>query len=256
MAKYEDLTGQKFGRLTVLEPTEQKNKDGRRIWKCLCDCGNIKFTTCQNLKRGHCTSCGCKNKEQITALGKTNAKNLINKRFGKLIVIKKAENKLPYSNSIAWVCLCDCGNEIITTTSALNSGNTTSCGCFHKSEGEEIIKQILLKENIAFETESWREDLKSKKGKPLQFDFYLPDYNCYIEFDGEQHYKNNRYYSEEGYERDCQKNEYCITHNIKLYRIPYSEKNNMKKQEWSLKNLLDNKFLVKQIDHYNLQTDN
>ena len=53
MARYEDLTGKKFGRLTVLEPTEEKTKDGRRIWKCKCDCGNIKFTTCQNLKRGH-----------------------------------------------------------------------------------------------------------------------------------------------------------------------------------------------------------
>ena len=52
MPRFEDLTGQKFGRLTVLEPTENKTNDGRRIWKCLCECGNIKFTSCQNLKRG------------------------------------------------------------------------------------------------------------------------------------------------------------------------------------------------------------
>jgi len=34
MPRYEDLTGKIFGRLKVLEVTEKKNKDGRRMWKC------------------------------------------------------------------------------------------------------------------------------------------------------------------------------------------------------------------------------
>lgn len=252
MPKYEDLTGKKFGRLTVLSPTNEKTKDGRRIWKCICECGNIKFTSCQNLKRGHCTSCGCKNKEQITALGKSNALNLIGQRFGHLVIIERSSKKLTYSDGVAWVCQCDCGNQIITTTSQLNSGNTSSCGCYHKSEGEEIIKQILIRENIKFETEKQIIGLKSKKNKPLRFDFYLPEKNCYIEFDGEQHYKLNQFSSQESFERDCQKNEYCLNNQIPLYRIPYSEKQNMKKQKWCLNDLLNNKFLVKQINHYNL----
>jgi hypothetical protein len=78
MPRYENLTGQRFGRLVALEATENKTTDGRRIWKCLCDCGQIKLTSCQNLKRGHCTSCGCKNKEQITALGHANGLDLTN----------------------------------------------------------------------------------------------------------------------------------------------------------------------------------
>lgn len=252
MPRYEDLTGQKFGRLTVLEATDQKTKDGRRIWKCQCDCGNIKFTSNQNLKRGHCTSCGCKNKEQITALGHSHALDLTNKRFGKLTVIKKADKKLPYSDSIAWICKCDCGNEIITTTSALNSGNTNSCGCNHKSEGEELIKNILIKENVNFKIEKQINNLKSKNNIPLRFDFYLIDYNCYIEFDGEQHYKFGNYSSKESFERDCLKNRYCLEHNIKLYRIPYSEKQNIKKQDWHLKDLLNDQFLVKNVDHYGI----
>ena len=252
MPRYEDLTGKIFGRLKVLEVTEKKNKDGRRMWKCQCECGNIKITSCQNLKRGHCTSCGCKNKEQITALGHSNSIDITNKRFGKLVAIKKSKDKIAYSNSIPWVCQCDCGNKIIATVSALNSGNTTSCGC-HKSEGEELIKQILTNEKVLFLTESWISELKSKKGKPLQFDFYLPQYNCYIEFDGEQHYKINKYFSKENYERDCLKNEYCLLHNIKLYRIPYSYKEKLKKEKWTLQDLLNDNFLVKQIDHYNLQ---
>ena len=94
-------------------------------------------------------------------------------------------------DSVAWICKCDCGKEIITTVSALNSGNTNSCGCTHKSEGEELVKNILLKENINFRAEEQVEGLTSKNNIPLRFDFYLIDYNCYIEFDGEQHYESN-----------------------------------------------------------------
>ena len=253
MPRYEDLTGQRFGRLTVLEATDQKSKDNRRIWKCLCDCGNIKFATCHNLKRGDCTSCGCKNKEQITILGHSNALDISGKRYGKLTAIKKAEQKLPYSNSIAWICKCDCGNEIIVPVSALNSGNTTSCGCSHKSQGEELIKQILLNENIKFETEKYCENLKSINNKYLRFDFYLPDYNYYIEFDGEQHYKikNNRYVTYDEIQRDFQKNEYCLLNNIKLFRIPYYDLKFLK--NYNFKELIQDKYLVKNIDHYNLK---
>lgn len=251
MPRYEDLTGQKFGKLTVLEVTNDKTSDGRRIWKCQCECGNIKFTSCQNLKRGHCTSCGCKNKDQITALGKSRALNLINQKFGKLTVIEKSENKLPYSNSVAWVCQCECGNQIITTTSALNSKNTTSCGCTHKSEGEELINNFLINNQINFIREYKIKELQSENKIPLRFDFYLPDYNAIVEFDGDQHYKINRYSSEQQFKRDCQKNEYCLNNNILLYRIPYSQKFNI--STWkSINELLNDEFLVKKINHYNI----
>lgn len=253
MPRYEDLTGQKFGRLTVIEPTEKKNKDGRRIWKCQCDCGNIKYTTCQNLKRGHCTSCGCKNKEQITELGHKNALNLIGKKYGKLTVIERSKYKLPYSDSVAWICKCDCGKIVITTTSALNSGNTQSCGCV-KSKGELLIENFLKNNNIIYEKEKCNDGLLSKNGKPLRFDFYLTNYNCYIEFDGLQHYTKNRYSSKEQFERDCAKNEYCLNKGYKLYRIPYEEKNNI--LNWNkIEDLLNDNFLVKEIDHYHLNRE-
>lgn len=253
MARYEDLTGRKFGMLTVLEPTEKKTADGRRIWKCLCDCGNIKFTTCQNLKRGHCTSCGCKNLKQITALGHSRAANLIGKRFGKLTVTERSYIKLPYSDSVTWICKCDCGRDIITTTSALNSGNTKSCGHCIKSYGEESIAQILIKANIKFIREYVIQELKSPLGRPLRFDFYLPTLNCLIEYDGEQHYSklDNKYASFEQYSRDCSKNKFCLDHNIKLYRIPYAIKDDLENKQ--LDELLDDKYLVKEINHYHLK---
>ena len=52
-----DLTGQRFGRLVVVERAESKGK--RTMWKCLCDCGNTKVVGAGNLKNGHTTSCGC-----------------------------------------------------------------------------------------------------------------------------------------------------------------------------------------------------
>lgn len=55
----EDLTGQTFGFLTVLEFTGQKNKDGRPIWKCKCQCGRVKNVDSHCLKSGGTKSCGC-----------------------------------------------------------------------------------------------------------------------------------------------------------------------------------------------------
>lgn len=52
--------------------------------------------------------------------------SLIGKRFGKLIVVAKAESK---SGQRRWMCQCDCGGTNIVTTGNLNSGHTTNCGC-------------------------------------------------------------------------------------------------------------------------------
>lgn len=64
MPKLIDLTGQKFGRLTVLEHVKQK--DGKRFsgWKCLCDCGNISYQQSYSLTNGIVKSCGCYAKER------------------------------------------------------------------------------------------------------------------------------------------------------------------------------------------------
>ena len=53
--------------------------------------------------------------------------DLINKRFGRLVAIKKTDKRI--SNRVVWLCQCDCGNQVEVTSSHLNSGQTTSCGC-------------------------------------------------------------------------------------------------------------------------------
>ena len=58
MSKKVDLTGMRFGRLTALEPTEER-KNGYTVWLCRCDCGNTVHAASRFLKNGWMTSCGC-----------------------------------------------------------------------------------------------------------------------------------------------------------------------------------------------------
>lgn len=52
------LIGKKFGMLTVIERAES-NKEGRSMWLCKCDCGNLVTVLGKDLRRGHTSSCGC-----------------------------------------------------------------------------------------------------------------------------------------------------------------------------------------------------
>ena len=70
MGKHKDLTGQRFGRLTVVKRAE--NVDGRATWTCLCDCGKSAIVSAKNLKNGSTNSCGCLKREVlIKTLGNT-----------------------------------------------------------------------------------------------------------------------------------------------------------------------------------------
>ena len=55
--KAEDLTGRRFGKLTVIRSV--KDKSNHTLWECRCDCGNMKTVKAFNLKSGYVNSCGC-----------------------------------------------------------------------------------------------------------------------------------------------------------------------------------------------------
>lgn len=69
MSKLIDITGNRYGRLVVLEKAKTE-KNGVAIWKCLCDCGNITYVRGSNLKWGAVKSCGCLRKLSRTATHK------------------------------------------------------------------------------------------------------------------------------------------------------------------------------------------
>lgn len=117
-----DLTGQKFGRLTVIR-RNGTGKSGNALWECVCDCGNIKTIAGKSLRSGSSKSCGCLQKEIVSAMGE----NLAGKKFGRLTVIEKSEKR---KNKIIWICKCDCGEIVSVPGESLKSGNTKSCGCY------------------------------------------------------------------------------------------------------------------------------
>ncbi len=68
-----DLTGQRFGRLTIVKKADPLiNGKGykKRKWECVCDCGNILNVLEGNLKNGHTKSCGCLQKEKVRETGR------------------------------------------------------------------------------------------------------------------------------------------------------------------------------------------
>lgn len=64
MGNFIDLTGQKFGRLTVIKRVENSKTKGA-LWLCKCDCGNETIVQSGNLKNGNSKSCGCLNRENL-----------------------------------------------------------------------------------------------------------------------------------------------------------------------------------------------
>ena len=249
MPKKQNLIGQKFNRLLVINTVPSRNK--KTFWKCQCDCGNICEVRADQLKSNNTKSCGCLNTEVRSKLGKSHIKDITNQRFGKLQAIKRLDIRLSKNQGYLWECLCDCGNIIQVSINDLKSGNTTSCGCSKESIGEKNIGILLLTLQIPFETQKTFKDLYNlQKNKQLKYDFYLPNENILIEFDGPQHYKKTNFTSNQTIINDQIKNEWSLKHNIKLYRIPYTEKENILKKK-TLEELCKKEYLVNVVNFYN-----
>ena len=224
-SKIKDLTGQKFNRLTALYPIESNT--AHKQWHCKCDCGKECNIESSRLISGITKSCGCLKIEASTKTilqyAEKNKKNILNQRFGKLLVIEETQERK--DGRVVYKCLCDCGNIHFVSSHHLISGQIQSCGC-GQSRGEYKIFQILKDKNVLFETQKTFPDLLSNKNWRLRFDFYFPEYNICLEYQGIQHYDStNKFYSEEGQERDNIKREYCKNNNIKLIEIPYTDYN-------------------------------
>lgn len=83
MGRRIDLTGQKFGRLIVLNECIT-DKNGRCVWKCRCDCGHTTTVSSGNLRSGHTQSCGCLWKETVPGANKFDCMYDSNSRLYKI----------------------------------------------------------------------------------------------------------------------------------------------------------------------------
>lgn len=105
------------------------------------------------------------------------------------------------------------------------------CPYCKSSKGETKIQNVLKLYNIKYTQEYTFEQLKGLNNGKLRFDFYLPDFNTCIEYQGEQHYKPCSFGSSDStnamktfistIKHDEIKKQYCKNNNIKLIEIPY-----------------------------------
>ncbi len=124
-----DLSGSRFNRLLVIKISHRDNNGIH--WLCECDCGNKNVIVLgQNLRTRKTTSCGCLHSEEVS---RRRFIDLTNKKFGRLTVIKRIEDRIqPNGYTVTqWLCLCENDeNEVIASSSSLTTGLVTSCGCY------------------------------------------------------------------------------------------------------------------------------
>ncbi len=120
----------------------------------------------------------------------------------------------------------DCGKISLNMPKNVLDGN--KCNHCKSSRGEKQIAIILEKTTLNFQTQHHfnKHPFLRSKTSYLAFDFYLPDYNLCIEYDGQQHYESVKHWG--GTKqfgstqlRDQLKNQFCLDNNIRLLRIPY-----------------------------------
>lgn len=237
-----EIIGKTFGKLTILaidnDFKKQNNiKNNHTYYKCQCSCENKTIITLQgsSVINGHTTSCGCYRKEKASE----SAKDITDQIFGRLKALYPTQKR--QGANVIWHCIClNDGNECDVRASDLINGHTQSCGCI-KSIGETNIQQLLQTNNIIFEKEKTFEEL-NQYGR-YRYDFYLPEYNRLIEFDGIQHFEKNNFFNTRNLSQtqkiDEIKNEYALSHNIDLIRIPYYERDKI-----TLDMILGNKYLI------------
>lgn len=222
---FNDLTGQKFGKLTVLYKTDKRTSQRSIYWHCKCDCGNECDVPNSRLTNKNTQSCGCLHTENAYN------SNLVGKIFGKLTVIEKTEKRA--YDEIIWKCRCECGNICEIRTNLLTQGRTKSCGCLI-STGEEKIKKLLTEANIPFEMQKTFDTCRFPDTKALaKFDFYVNN-KYLIEFDGKQHFDPKAGWGEDFNKiknRDNYKNQWCKENNVPLIRIPYTKLDTLKLED-------------------------
>ncbi len=126
-AKDKDLTGQRFGKLTVI--SKAREEDRVVYWTCLCDCGNETVVDVYRLINGQTLSCGCLKHKRAY-----NAKDFTGKKFGLLTVVERLEHYR--GKETFYRCKCECGRERIVYSGNLSSGHTRACGIINHKKKE------------------------------------------------------------------------------------------------------------------------
>lgn len=117
MREHPSLIGERFGKLIVIEQLPSTD-NGKRRWRCKCDCGGEHSATTGNLRSGRTTNCGCKKSPDLTG-----------QVFGRLTVIGRSEKRYPRGKRTTpmWECRCECGNITYKATDTLTNPDESMC---------------------------------------------------------------------------------------------------------------------------------
>ena len=121
-----DLTGRKYGKLTVIRRSQDRTLSG--YWIVECDCGQQEPAEKKRLLDGRktrCKKCEVIHKQRERDRKTSDENNLHGKKFYKLTVLGVSAVKI--NNKKAWDCVCDCGNRLSVNTFKITSGERKSC---------------------------------------------------------------------------------------------------------------------------------
>lgn len=208
-------------------------------------CTESFIASIHDVQSGSSRSCGCldnSTKEWSNGSTKWKDGDYIGPYKIKLIHRLNDKDKNGKSLGLFECPYCDinsnCKKTFTVPIERVSNGITSSCGCKKISRGEEKLIKILNDNNIQYYYQySFNDCVNPETGRVLRFDFFLPQYNSCIEYDGQQHFLefvrkyssgwNNLITYEQNHKRDLIKDSYCKEHNIFLLRIPYYDYNTM-----------------------------
>ena len=215
-------------------------KNRRSRIKYICPIHGVHEVTINNLASGkRCPGCAKDNTKNVLKLSAEEVSKRISECGGTILNPQEYINNSERNLKIT----CPrCGNPFVTSLVLFTQHGGQLCpDCYRKeSVGERRVREYLENNNIEYEFQKWFIDCRDIK--PLPFDFYLPQKNIIIEFDGIQHIKDGGNFFHSSYDlnttkkHDIIKNEYCNEHNIELIRIPYTQIDHISE-------ILDNKLI-------------
>ena len=167
-----DEIGNNYGRLTVLNRVE--NKDKKAIWNCICECGNKKLVSGTHLRTGHVVSCGCYHSEVVAMIGRNNK--------GKSDRRGKPKKYLNYNGIL--------GKVIGVTNRSEQNGavqylvQCAKCGCTHTRNAKHLKQGQESQECSKYKPPNWsgleREDNIIRK----QYGITMDEFNKLLELQG------------------------------------------------------------------------
>lgn len=150
-----DLSGQVYGRWTVISRIEDNDRHSK--WLCKCACGVHKEVYQDNLISGKSVSCGCYAQEQTSKANTVDKTGMV---IGRLRILHRVESVRGDVCGVKWKCECSCGNKVVLSTAQLDY--RVSCGC---AQHEKRTIRDITGQKFGKLTVLYRVDIDNRNGK-------------------------------------------------------------------------------------------